>query len=419
MGITLNTDVAIIGGGASGLAAAIGAADTNASIKITIAERLDKTGRKLLATGNGRCNLSNRKLTAKAYHGSVKGIMDIIGRTPDADEFFRSLGVLCTSNEQGRMYPYSNSASSVLNALRLRTSELGVRELCGFEVREISGKKDGFVLYSDAGEIRCRRIIIAAGGYAAPAFGTDGAMTGILRKMGYRTAKICPAIAPLRIRPDKLKGLKGVRAKGKIAAVSGDKLLREEYGEIQFTENSLSGICVFNLAGLFSQYEGKLSLRADLATDMSRKKLEEYLCFVQYQRYEYPLEELLTGMFVKNLAVYLVKNALGRPLTDKISTLKFHEIQKLAHMIKALEFEVSGCSSWQNAQVTSGGIHGECVDSSLESKLHKGIYFAGEILDADGDCGGYNLQWAWSSGLWAGRNCAISLKSGEIHDQNK
>lgn len=419
METVLNTDIAIIGGGASGLAAAIGAADVNRDVSVAIAERLNKTGRKILATGNGRCNLSNRHITARSYHGSVKNVIDIIGKTPSAEEFFGDMGVLCTYDEQGRMYPYSNSAASVLNALRLRASELGVKELCGFEVKEISEKNDGFILRSDASEISCRRVIIAAGGYAAPVFGTDGSMTGILRKMGYKTAKICPAVAPLRVRPDKLKGLKGVRVKGRIAAVSDGKILREETGEIQFTENSLSGICVFNLASLFSRYEGRLTLRADLAPELSLEKLEEYLSVVQYRRYECSLEELLTGIFVKNLAVYLVKNTLGRPLTDKISTLKYSELQRLARTIKSVEFEVSGCSSWQNAQVTSGGIHGDCIDKTLRSKLHRGIYFAGEILDADGDCGGYNLQWAWSSGLWAGRNCAESLRSGEQHDKSK
>lgn len=419
MGITLNTDIAIIGGGASGLAAAIGASETNSAASVAIAERLNKTGRKLLATGNGHCNLSNRNLTEKSYRGSVKNVMEIIGKTPSAEEFFRSLGVLCTSDGQGRMYPYSNSAASVLNALRLRTSELGVQELCGFEVKEITEKNGGFILRSATGEIGCRRVIVAAGGYAAPAFGTDGSMTGILRKMGYQTAKLCPAVAPLRVRPDKLRGLKGVRVKGRVSAVSEGKILREETGEIQFTENSLSGICVFNLAALFSRYEGRFALRADLVPDMSMKKLEEYLCCVQYLRREYPLEELLTGLFVKNLAVYLVKNSLGRPLTDKISTLKQRELQQLARTIKSLEFEVSGCSPWQNAQSTSGGIHGSCVEETLRSKLHKGIYFAGEILDVDGDCGGYNLQWAWSSGLWAGKNCAESLRSGGNHDKNK
>lgn len=408
----INADIAVIGGGASGLAAAIRALETY-SCSVVIAERLGKTGRKLLATGNGRCNLSNRNLTSSAYHGSVKNVMEIIGKTASAEELFTDMGVLCTADEQGRIYPHSLNAASVLGALRIRLTQLGGAEICDFEVNEIKEKDSGYVLSSaDGRKIQCRRVIVATGGYAAPSFGTDGSMIRLLKAMGYKTAKICPAIAPLRVNPESVKGLKGVRAKGRISALSEGKILHTEDGEIQFTENALSGICVFNLAYLFSEYEGRLTLSADLLPEMSKSKLEEFLCMVQYQRYESTLEELLTGIFPKNLAIYLVKNALGRSLTEPVSSLKYPEIQRIAEKIKCLEFQVTGSSAWQNAQVTSGGIHGSCVDEKLESRLHKGLYFCGEILDVDGLCGGYNLEWAWSSGAWVGENCAKSLKSG-------
>ena len=238
-------------------------------------------------------------------------------------------------------------------------------------------------------------------------------MLRILKNMGYKTAKICPAVAPLRVSPDRLKGLKGVRAKGRISAVSDGKVLRTEYGEIQFNENNISGICVFNLAYLFQKYEGKMILRADLLPETDEKNLIVCLERVRKNRSEYSLEELLTGIFVKNLAVYLVKNTLHRPMTDRINSVTGSEIKKLVRAIKCLEFEVTGCSPWQNAQATCGGIHADCVTENLESRLHKGIYFCGEILDTVGDCGGYNLQWAWSSGIWAGRKCAESLKGGK------
>ncbi len=413
----VTADVAVIGGGASGLAAAVGLLESY-NLDVVIAERLDRVGRKILATGNGRCNLSNRNITVKAYHGTVKNVMNIIENTPSAEEFFNNLGILCVSDEQGRMYPVSNSAASVLGALRIRVDMLGGRQLCGFEVKRIEGSFGNYSLCSDDSVIRCKAVIIAAGGYAAPSFGTDGAMTRILREMGCRTAKICPAVAPLRVTQESVKGLKGVRVKGKIAAVSGGKVLREELGEIQFTENSLSGICVFNLAYLFSEYEGRLTLRADLMPEMKQSELEEYLCMVQAMRYDCPLEELLTGIFVKNLAVYIIKKALGRSMNSTVSSVTYPEIRGIARIIKCLEFEVTGSSSWQNAQVTSGGIHGDCVNESLELKSNRGIYLCGEILDVDGDCGGYNLQWAWSSGLWAAENCVKLLKTEAINDKN-
>ncbi len=406
-------DIAVIGGGASGLAAAIGALEAY-SCDVIILERLEKTGRKILAAGNGRCNIGNINISPEFYHGSVKNTAAVLAGVPAPDEFFSDMGVLCTSDKQGRIYPRSNTGASILGALRIRCDMLGARELCGFTAVDISASSDGYIITSETGDsVSCRRIIIASGGYAAPVFGTDGSMLRILRNMGYTASKICPGIAPLKVSPESVKGLKGVRAKGRVSAVCGGKVLKTQQGEIQFTENSLSGICVFNLAHLFSEYEGRLSVRCDLLPDMKRDKLEEYLFLVQSMRYDCTLEEFLTGLFPKNLAVYIMKNTLGRPLTESVSSLSYPDIRSIAEKIKCLEFKVTGCSPWQNAQVTCGGIHGDCVDRNLQSRLHKGLYLCGEILDNDGDCGGYNLQWAWASGLHAGKNCALSLMAEE------
>ena len=309
------------------------------------------------------------------------------------------------------LYPRSNSANTVLSAIRLKIQALGIEERCDFDVTKIEKLKNDYKLYSKNGEVECRRVIIACGGYAGSAFGTDGAMLRLLRDMGLKSSKICPAVAPLRVAAESVKGLKGVRIKGEISAYSGEKLLRTEKGEIQFNENNISGICVFNLAYLFQEYEGKLSLRADLFPQVTEQELYQYLSeIVRRDRAEYPLEEFLTGIFVKNLAIYLVKKGVGRSLDDKIKSLKDGEIRRIAGMIKALGFEVTGCSPWQNAQVTMGGILAECVSDKLEAVKLRGMYLCGEILDVAGDCGGYNLQWAWSSGIWAGKNCAMSLK---------
>lgn len=409
-------DVAIIGGGASGYTSAVEVAENCPDAEIVIVEKLSKTGKKLTATGNGKCNLSNRSLRTENYHGSVDA-MKIIRQTPDWYEFFtEKMGIMCVSGSEGReggIYPHSNSSATVVNAFRLKLASLGVKEICDFEVKNISQKNGKYILSSEDDEIVCRKVIIACGGYAGTSFGTDGSMLRILKNMGYKTAKICPAVAPLRVSPDKLKGLKGVRAKGRISAVSGGKVLKTETGEIQFNENNISGICVFNLAYLFQKYEGRMTLCADLLPETDEKNLITYLENIRKNRSEYSLEELLTGIFVKNLAVYLVKNALCRNMTDRIKSVSDGEIKKLVKIIKCLEFEVTGCSPWQNAQATCGGILNDYVTENLESKLHRGIYFCGEILDTVGDCGGYNLQWAWSSGMWAGKHCAESLKGGK------
>ena len=407
------TDIAVIGGGASGFAAAIEAKTTLPQAKVVILEKLDRVGRKILATGNGRCNLSNINLSAEHYHGSVRNVMRMISSTPSAKEFFGSLGVICTADSKGRIYPKSNSAATILSALRLRAEELGVIERCGFEANFIESTPQFFRISAASGEkYPCRRIIVAAGGYAAPQFGTDGSVIRLLRSKGCHTTKICPAVAPLRVRPELLKGLKGVRAKGRVMAYSGGRLLKEEVGEIQFTDTALSGICVFNMAHLVAQYDGKLTLRLDLAVDMDIEQLAGYLRIIQYQRGKHTAEELLTGLFPRTLAVYLTKKAIGRPLTMLISELREDELRQVASLIKKLDFEVLGSAPWKDAQVTSGGISGDCVDERLQLRSEKGIFLCGEILDVDGDCGGYNLQWAWSSGILAGRNCADSLRGG-------
>lgn len=408
----MNTDIAVIGGGASGLAAAISAKKNNINAEVTIIERMDKVGRKLLATGSGRCNLGNKTLCSERYHGSINA-MKIIGSTPDSAEFFGELGVLCISDSEGRLYPRSNSAATVLNALRLKAAELGVKEMCDFEVIKIDGKIGHFNLYSVNGVIIAKRIIICTGGYASPQYGTDGKMVGLLRKNGYKISKICPADSPLMVTPESVKGLKGIRVKGRVTALSEGRILAVENGEIQFTENSLSGICVFNLSYLYSKYKDRLIINADLLPDMNNKEIIKYLIKIRSSRRRFEAEQFLTGIFTKNLAFYLMKRVLKRQLTDKISDISDEEIKSLAFAIKHLEFTVAGCAPWKNAQVTSGGIHADCINENLESKKEKGVYFAGEILDVDGICGGFNLQWAWSSGIIAGKECAESLIGGK------
>ncbi len=409
----MRTDILVIGGGASGITAACEAKKTCPRADVVICERLDRIGKKLLATGNGKCNLSNKGLSPENYHGSVDALR-YIGDTPSADVFFAESGILCTADEQGRMYPYSGSAASVLNALRLRIKALGVTELCGFEVKDIARAKNSFsVVSADGRSIECRRLIIASGGYAAPNMGTDGSVLRLLRGKGIRTEKIVPAVAPLRVDSESVKGLKGVRAKCVVRACADGKVLREEKGEVQFTENSLSGICVFNMAYLFGEYDDRLRLEFDLAPDMSLGEIETYIDSIVKLRSDSELNELLTGIFCKNLAVYFVKTTLKRPMTESVSGVTASDIKSLAKRIKKCTFSVTGASPWQNAQATLGGVSAEEITDELELERMKGAYLCGEILDTVGDCGGYNLQWAWSSGMTAGRNCALSLK-GEL-----
>ncbi|MBQ9899290.1 MAG: aminoacetone oxidase family FAD-binding enzyme [Ruminococcus sp.] len=406
----VKTDIAVVGGGASGLSAAISAKRTSPDADVLILERGARVGSKILATGNGRCNLGNKNISREHYHDSVDAVSVITSAQP-AETYFAGMGVLCTADPQGRIYPRSGSAATVLNALRTTALELGVKEVCGFDVRSVVEYVNGYVMGSAAGdEVMADRVVIAAGGYASPQHGTDGSVMRILREMGYKTAKICPAVAPLRVSPELLKGLKGVRARGSISAYSGTKLLGSESGEIQFNEDSISGICVFSLAYLFAEHEGRLTLCADLAPDMFEEQITAYLRSVCTLRPRGEVSELLMGMFAKPLALYLAKKAVSRPLSDPLGSLSEPELSAVTRCVKSLGFPVSGCAPWKGAQATMGGISAENVDDDLRSRLHRGIWLCGEVLDVVGDCGGYNLQWAWASGQKAGANAADSLK---------
>ena len=417
----MKADIVIVGGGASGFAAAISAKETYPNASVLIVERLSRTGKKLIATGNGKCNLSNISISKYNYHGTINAI-DIINKTPDWHELFTDkLGVLCVTGSEGReggVYPRSNSSNTVLNAIRLKLNELCIKEQCNCEITDIIITSSGFELKYSEGIINCHKLIIAAGGYAGPSFGTDGGMIRLLKSMGIKSEKICPAIAPLRVDTESIKGLKGVRVKGEVSAFSGGKELRKEKGEIQFNENNISGICVFNLAYLFQKYEGVLTLRADLAPDLTINELDRYFHRLHEQRINNTAEELLSGFFVKNLAVWIIKNSINKSPSEPIRNLTDYDIKKISKFIKSLEFKVTGCSPWQNAQSTMGGISASEIDENLCCKKYKGMYLCGEILDVAGDCGGYNLQWAWSSGIWAGINAALSLKGG-INDKSR
>ena len=392
------------------MAAAIAAKENSPSLSVTVCEKNDRVGKKLLATGNGRCNLSNTSDSPEHFHGSFDAA-GLISKNAAPEELFSRLGMPTTADTQGRVYPYSNSASTVVNTLRSAMARLGVEEVCGFTAADYTGKPGAYRVTSAEGDtITAKRIIIAAGGYAAPVYGTDGAMMRLLREKGYRTAKLCPAVAPLRTAPESLKGLKGVRARCTVTALSGEKKLRTEQGEIQFTENSLSGICVFNLAYLYGEYPETLCISVDFASDMDKTTLIRCLEQMAELDPEAEITSLTSGIFAKNLAVYLVKNALKRPLADRISDLSRGDISKLAAFIKDCRFHITGSAPWKDSQSTLGGIHCSELDSALCSKREPGIYLCGEILDCAGDCGGFNLKWAWASGTTAGKSAAESLK---------
>ena len=400
-------DIAIIGGGASGLAAAISACRTNRKASAAVIERLPKVGKKILATGNGRCNLSNTDLSPEHYHGTGCTLTEItsVFSVPD---FFASLGVICEDDGYGRIYPRCRSAASVLDALRLECTRLGITEICNTEITGIE-RSESFVLRTVDEDISAPIVILAGGGRSQSALGSNGSLTEICTQLGISTADAYPALVPLKTDPALVRPIKGQRADANVTFFSDGNPVKSERGEVQFTDGLLSGICVFNLSYLCELHDKngrKCELTLDLLPEMSLRQVTELLERTKDIRRTAPAEDYLSGIFTRPMGVYLLKRTYKRvpeKTADIIGT------DRLAVTIKHLSFPVTGTAGFERSQVTKGGIAAEEINSSLEIERIPGMYVCGEMLDIFGDCGGYNLDFAFSSGAVAGRNAALAL----------
>ena len=400
----MSRSVIVVGGGASGLSAAIAAADKGAYV--TLLERLPRVGKKILLTGNGRCNLGNRDTAFSHYHGTLPQAARILSGF-DPVRFFRQFGLLTRTDAEGRIYPMSGTAASVLDALRFAAAQRGVRMLCEKQVTAVSPKGNRWQVTAGDDHFTADAVIFAAGGSAAPNCGTDGNLLPMLRKMGYTVTEPKPALCPVLTDPAMVRALKGLRVRAAVSAIRGGKILKTESGEVQFTDQALSGICVFNLSRLAAQHGSSMELSLDLLPDLPADETAALLHELLGLRGDLPAGELLTGLFPKRIGEMLLRKAGGN-LNENASEISEDTKKALLSLLHDLRFPVKGTASFSQAQVTAGGIAGQCVGKHLESKLHKGIWFCGELLDLDGDCGGFNLTWCWASGLIAGSMSAES-----------
>lgn len=399
----------IIGGGASGLAAAITLKRACPEMDVVVLEKLDEPGRKLLATGNGRCNLSNTDIDISRYQGDsalLYPVLDAFG-TEDCLDFFHSLGLL-TTEEDGRIYPLSMNAATVRNVLLEEVSRLGVEVLTGFAAGSV---EPGFRVTEKDGDrsVSADYVLMALGGKADAAHGTDGDGYPILKQLGIRYAPISPALTALLLRED-TRPLKGIRFRGtaSLRSSSGD-LLAAESGELQFTDNGLSGIPAFQLSGdaAVLTKAGPISMTVDFCPNLPDVAVLSYLrdrassCAP-----DEPALRLLTGVVREPVARLLLRTG-GIEADTPVDRLGVQELANLAGLIKEYPFTVTGTKSFKDAQVTRGGVPaGELVDGALESRSVPGLWFSGELLNADGACGGYNLHFAWGSGILAAKEIA-------------
>lgn len=389
--------IGIIGGGASGLMAAIAA--KNDGTDVTVYEREKRVGKKILATGNGRCNMTNTTASPDDYHGTeVSFIGGAIKRfwVDETLDFFTECGVLWKEEQDGKVYPYSDTASSVLDVLRHRLKRVGVAVECGFDVKSVKKKGEAFIIEDYSGRREtCDRVIIAGGGKASPSLGSNGSCYEILKSFGHKITPLSPSLVQIRTETDIVKKLKGIKVN---AALTLGEMC--EKGEILFTDYGLSGPPVFFL----SAYMGdSATAELDLMPGYEYTDVRSILSDRCAYLWDVPLEDYFSGMLNKRVGQALLKSVGIAPLSRLSGSLSQDEVKRITAAIKKWSFKIEGTMSWNNAQVTKGGAMTAQFDNvTMESKLIKNLYACGEVLDIDGDCGGYNLQWAWSSGYLAG-----------------
>lgn len=407
-------DIVIIGGGASGLISAIKAAETNGNLNIAIAEKNQRVGKKILSTGNGRCNLSNADVSLEHFHGEHIDVVDKVFSKfslNDTLEFFTSIGVLPYKNEEGKYYPNSLQASSVLDMLRLKVDELGVDVLTEYSVIKIKYKGNFYLTFSNGKSIVAKKIIIATGGKAAPNMGCEGDGYNLLSQFGHSVTKLYPSLVQIKCPSKSVVPMKGVKVNANVKMLVEDSNIREEYGEVLFTDYGLSGPPIFQLSRIAAKSvdESKKTVcELDIIPYMSLESLTDHIL---NRNKNIVVDEFLTGLFNKQISKMLLKEVGLEKFGVLSNVLSVDQLKKIAYLCKHWKFDVVGTNSWMQAQVTAGGVRTNEFDyATLESKKQSGIYACGEVLDVDGDCGGFNLQWAWSSGSVAGTSAALSLK---------
>lgn len=396
------TDTIIIGGGAAGMAAAIAAAEAGG--RITLIERQSRVGRKLLATGNGRCNLSNRAAgDGTHYHGEQPGFSRaVLARygVEDTLAWFRALGLITAEEPDGKLYPYSNMAGSVLDVLRFALERPGITVRCGERVTALRRERGGFAVETETDRLRAGRVILAAGGCAGAKLGgvTDGYQ--LAAALGHSRTALHPALVQIKTDPTYPRALKGVKADAAVHLLRGRECLAETRGEILFTEYGVSGPAIFELSRAAATGGEGLRLSLDLLSGWTEAETAAWL----RARRRAGLSEtaqLLTGTLHTRLG-QTVCRAAGFT-NQPPETLTDGDLDRIARSLRGFSLPVTGVCGFDQAQVTAGGLRTAEFDAeTLESRLVPGLFAVGEVLDVDGDCGGFNLQWAWSSGRAAG-----------------
>lgn len=406
--------ILIIGGGAAGMIAAIAARRNGADV--TILERNPRVGRKILSTGNGRCNLTNVNIDVSKYHGRhpefIYGPIYRFGYDMTID-FFEELGITPRIEDGGKVFPMSGQASSVLDVLRYEIENTGINVVCDANVTGIKRKKQFEVTVSGGRVYKGDRVILCAGGKASPDLGSNGSGYELAKMLGHTIIEPFPALVQLKLNAPFLKSIMGVKFEGTADVMVNGKVLRSESGEILFTEYGISGPPILQLsrtAGENIMKGREVIIRLSVVNSMDEGELKDYLIGRFLRASSKTLSFSLVGFLNKRLIPVVLREAGIDDINKPAGNVSKDECGRFAYILKDWRLKVTGTNFWPSAQVTAGGVDVAEIDGrTMESKKVPGLYFAGEIVDIDGDCGGYNLQWAWSSGYVAGESAARSL----------
>jgi len=394
--------VIVIGGGASGIIAAIAAKREGA--RVVICERMDRLGRKILASGNGRCNLSNDKLDSSFYNLSARRLVDSVfsrfGKN-DIKGFFEELGLRFYS-EEGRVFPATNQSATVLKILEMELDRLSIPVEFDFKVSNITRFGNGFIVLSSSGRrVTGRAVILACGGRSYPALGSDGSAYGIAKHFGHNIIEPVPVAVPLVAKDELCHSLQGQKISARIKSLIDGKVAGESSGDILFTKYGLSGTAILDISREVSIAINRkryptIEISVDMAPFMTETELAHELS--KRIRNKIPAEDLLAG---------ILPNKFGPAMKE---VLRSKDAGLIVKALKDKRFKITGTRGWNEADFTAGGVDVKEVDEkNLGSIIRKGLYFAGEMLDVDGKRGGYNLAWAWASGYITGTgaaNCA-------------
>lgn len=399
-------DVAIIGGGAAGMCCAAALKMRDKTLKIVVLEQLSRVGKKLITTGNGRCNITNKFIDMSRYHSENMQFAEYALNTFDnsyIESFFEKLGIVFKYDEVGRAYPYSLQASSVVDAVRFYLDESGVETLVDSKVLSLRMQQGMYdISLNDNRTVCSKTVLVASGLYSGgEKLGSNASMLKVLKALGYKTVKTTPAIVQIRTENSLSKSLKGIKVNAEAHLVIDNKRVRSDFGEVLFCDYGLSGPPIMQISREVERSEGNKKILLDLMNEYSFNEIADMLNSRAAALKERNLEEFFTGLLNKRVGQAVVKLS-GKKLSDKVSDLKISDFKTMANIIKNMEFKVTGTTGFENSQVTAGGIDTTQFDRyTMMSKKDRGLFAAGEVLDIDGDCGGFNLQWAWSSAICA------------------